>query len=321
MEHGVLAKGSALYGRKTAHIRLEPLGMGAFPELFPNNSFERNVEFYAAFGGVPYYLEKLSGSKSATVNIREQLFDRRGGLFEEVEFHLRAELREPDVYRSILASMGRGQAKLTDIAAASGIPRQDMDKYLKTLVRLGLVRKVTPVTRPAGKRSLYVIDDNFFSLYFRFFEPFRSELALGDTRVAAEALDRDFSTYVGEKFEDVARAAVLRSPDIIQATKVGKWWGRRGNGGGDGKKEEEMDIVALDEKLGEILFGECKWSNGVDGERLLGRLREKSQYVLWPGKGRDRREKFLLVARSFRNRPTGEDVFSLDAGELEELLG
>jgi len=97
MESEALSSKSPLYGRKTGHIKLIPIRFRYFKDFFPNNKIEKNIEFYAILDGIPFYLEKFSDKKSVFENIKEQILDKKGGLYEEVEFLLKEELREPDI--------------------------------------------------------------------------------------------------------------------------------------------------------------------------------------------------------------------------------
>ena len=69
MEKGVLSHKSALYGRKTAHIKLGEIPFYSFYDFFPSNNIEKNIEYYAVLGGVPFYMEKFSDKKNTFHNI------------------------------------------------------------------------------------------------------------------------------------------------------------------------------------------------------------------------------------------------------------
>src|SRR5659263_610187 len=72
----------------------------------------------------------------------------------------------------------------------------------------------------------------------------------------------------------------------IPITSLGRWW----------SKNEEIDLVALDEENKTIWFGECKWSNRKVGTEVYQDLRRKSELVEWHA-GR-RNERFVLFSRS-----------------------
>jgi len=320
MEKGVLSYKSALYGRKTAHIQLKEIPFYSFNDFFPLNNFKKNIEFYAVLGGVPYYLENFQDKKTTFNNIKEQIFDKTGHLYEEIDFLLKEELREPDVYKNIISAIALGQTKVVEIANAAKIKTHDIDKYLKVLIRLGIVRKEIPITAIKSKKSIYSINDNFFSFSFIFSEPFRSDLEIRETKNAEEKLKKDFNTYIGKKFEKLILEEVLQKLNFVQLQKKGKWWGYYRDSGTNKRVELEIDIVGLNENTKEIVFAECKWSENVNAIDLLQKLKEKAKYVEWPNKDKKRREYYILFAKSFKKKSMHEDVYCFELKDIQKLL-
>ena len=73
---------------------------------------------------------------------------------------------------------------------------------------------------------------------------------------------------------------------VLQYTSIGKWW----------SKNEEIDIVALDEETETAYFGECKWSNKKIGDDIYKDLVRKSQLADWHKESR--KDRFILFSRS-----------------------
>jgi AAA+ ATPase superfamily predicted ATPase len=73
---------------------------------------------------------------------------------------------------------------------------------------------------------------------------------------------------------------------VMSFSAIGRWW----------QKNEEIDLVALDEENNTIWFGECKWSINPVGEDLYRDLQRKAGLVQW---GREnRQERFMLFSRN-----------------------
>jgi AAA+ ATPase superfamily predicted ATPase len=89
-------------------------------------------------------------------------------------------------------------------------------------------------------------------------------------------------------FEDVCREYCLElmRDGKMRFTSVGRWW----------QRNEEIDIVALDEENREIYFGEAKWSRKPVGIDILEQLKNKAALVEW-NRGK-RKEHFILFSRS-----------------------
>lgn len=110
---------------------------------------------------------------------------------------------------------------------------------------------------------------------------------------------------MGIVFEKIA-AEFLWKVRPVDFTKIGRWW----------HKEEEIDLVALNDASKEVLFIECKWKTVSKAESLrnLERLKKKTVFVKW-NKG-ERMEYYGLVAKKIEGkdalRKKGFVVFDLD---------
>ncbi|HEX7627663.1 MAG TPA: ATP-binding protein, partial [Candidatus Methanoperedens sp.] len=314
MMESLLGYKNPLYGRKTGHMKVDFLKFKYLKEFFPQNTFEENIKTYAILGGVPFYLEKFEGGISALDNARKEIFSKKGRLYEEVEFLLKEEFREPDIYKGILTAIAHGNAKVTDIANKTGIKASDMNRYLKILIMLGIIGKEIPVTEKKSKKTLYTIEDNFFDFYSMFFEPYRSDIELGELRNLEESLKKNFNAYTGKKFENLVRKEAIRKISPFPISKVGRWWGfYREN---VQRRELEIDIVAFNEETNKILFCECKWLEKANAQKLLNELKEKAKYVNWHNENRE--EYYAIVAKSFAVKT--KQAMCIDLMELEKIL-
>jgi AAA+ ATPase superfamily predicted ATPase len=77
-------------------------------------------------------------------------------------------------------------------------------------------------------------------------------------------------------------------------------------------------IVALNGKTSEIVFGECKWQENVDAQKVLDALKGKSKFVKW--RNEKRKEYYLIVAKSFEKKIEEENVILIDLNDLEMAL-
>lgn len=312
MQRGALSYESPLYGRRTGQWKVLPLPFRHVMGFFPGKGIKDIVPIYAVAGGIPMYLRKIDPALDLSQNILMNIFAKGTFLYEETRFLLQEELRDVSVYESILAAMAAKQ-KLTDIANLAGIPANDLPKYLSVLKNLELIEKQTPVTEKKSKRSLYRIKDNFFRFWFRFAYPFRSELEEGRSGEVLERAREEFIKHVSAVFEDICREAFI-AVEGGRYDEVGKWWGSYREGGE--RRTQEIDIVALDQKTNGIAFAECKWQDDVDSKAVLEQLRQKSRLVEWNNEGR--KEKYVIFAKSFRNRTP--DALLFDLADLERIF-
>lgn len=318
MERGILSYKSPLYGRKTGHLKVRKLKFSSYFEFYPQNSIERNIEFYSITGGIPFYMEKFTSS-STFRNIKREIASKRGRLFEEVEFLLKEEFREPETYKKIIEAIAKGKTKLVEIANYSSIPATQLTKYITALLNLEIIEKEKLVTerKPKSKKVIYFINDNFFDFYFNFIEPFLPDLTIDEFESFEKNLKERFNQYVGKKFERLIREEVVRK--CFRFEKIGKWWGAIREKGE--RKQIEIDVVALNERTKQILFAECKWKSKVNPEKICKELTEKTDYVQWHNEKRE--ETFAVFAKSFKkkiNEFEGKKVHCFDLKDLERIL-
>ena len=164
-------------------------------------------------------------------------------LYEEPEFLLREELREPRVYKLILKGISLGYETLGELVSFTGLDRGNISRYLDVLERLDLIAYELPYGR--RKRGRYYIRDNF---WFRFIYPNLADLELGLVEEVWGKIERELNAYYGRMFERLVREMLrLKILDLGQR-KVARWWHRG----------EEIDAIA--ELENGLLFVEVKWS-------------------------------------------------------------
>lgn len=288
MENKVLGYKSPLYGRRTGQLKMDPLNFTDVAEFFPDYSIDDKIKAYAVLGGVPAYLLEFDSKKDVIENIYENFLRRDRFLYEEVMFLLREELKEPRNYFSILKSIAIGKRKLNEIAQTSLLERNLVGKYLGVLRDLNIIKRKVPVTdrNPSrSKKGLYFVQDNYIRFWFSFIYPNLDLIDSNKIGRVKKIIQGNLETYIGPCFEDLIKELLTRLCDL-RFTRIGSWW----HGG------EEIDVVALNENNGKILFGECKWQNKKVDKGVYEKLLEKKGNVRWRDK--DRREYFALFSKS-----------------------
>lgn len=290
MESDVLGHESPLYGRRTGQIDLQPFSFQQARAAIGYDSTDA-IRSYAVTGGTPMYITLFDYNRSLAANVRKEILSPTAVLYNEPEFLLRTELRNPARYMSILEAVATGQTTPNEIAGETGIDSGPLSKYLQTLRRLRLIDREVPVTASAkqSKRSRYRVADEFLRFWFRFVEPNRSSVEEAPATVYEGTIEPNLADHVAATFEDICREAVweaVRQGEIGPFSDVGRWWYR----------EDEIDIVGLNPNTDQILFSECKWTNQPVGQSLVSRLRDKADRVRW---GPDSRtETFALFSKS-----------------------
>ena len=288
MEKHLMVYSTPLYGRRTKQMRLESLQFKDLYTFFPDIEIAELIRIYGVLGGTPAYLLEYEDDIFST--IEKRILIREEYLYRDVEFVLKEELREPRYYFSILCSIAAGNTKLGGIMDDSGLTRDITSKYLGVLTDLGIIQRSIPITEGLGSRKgLYKIRDNYFRFWFRFIYPNIDQIEMGNTDFVIEKIKEHFTQYIGYVFEDIV-LEVLRYRSgkwmlPFEPTRIGRWW----------DKTEEIDILALEERTGDMLYGEVKYSKKKVGPEIIDELKRKSEKVRVKAK---RNESFMIISRS-----------------------
>ncbi len=320
MEREVLAERSPLYGRRTGQLRLMPLSYRDSGYFFSEYPAKEKLIAYGVLGGIPAYLNQFAlrssnySQRMLEQHIKSELLTPQGYLFDEVNFLLRTELREPRTYASLLHAIAGGATRLNEISQRVGLSPTDVNKYLNVLRELELVKRETRVTERApqkSKRGLYKIEDNYVKFWFRFVLPNRSLIESGNIDLVYQQMIIPYlSQYMGEIFEGICRQYIRhywQEKLKVAPKKIGGYW------------ESNLEIDILTENVdGSHWFGECKWWNAPVGENVLNHLIENASKV--PNQWQRNPRYILFSANGFtdalKQRAEKEEVFLIETNDL-----
>jgi AAA+ ATPase superfamily predicted ATPase len=290
MESEVLLQKAPLFGRRTGQIFLKPFSFADSCKFYPSLSFERCLEFFSIAGGNPSYLKKFSPKSSLDRSIIENILQPEAFLYDEVEFILREELREPRNYFAILKAIALGKNKFGEIVNETGLEKGSLHKYLFILEDLRLIQKEIPITEKSplkSRKGLYKLQDQFIRFWFRYVLPNKRNIEEGTIDYVLKKIKKDFSAVVADNYEAVCQEIVKSHEDeLFSLDRIGRWW----------DKNEEIDLIAVNDEEKKILFGEAKWSKKALGIDIYDDLKRKSCLVDW-NKG-ERSEYFCLFSKS-----------------------
>jgi AAA+ ATPase superfamily predicted ATPase len=258
MMHGAILDPSApLYGRAREILKIRPLAAGWITDALHLSAAD-GVVAYSVWGGIPRYWELASEYAGLESSIKALVLDRNGVLHEEPNRLLQEEMRSAVQARSLLATIGSGCHRLSEIAARLNRPAVGLSRPLGLLIDMGLVRRDLPwgESTRSTKRTLYRIEDPFLRFFFRFVAPHQSALELGRTSDVGAEVMKGLPAHVGDAWEELARDSV---PSLGLDGKTWKaaarWWGPDVDG-----RPMEIDVVAESYDGESLLVGEAKWS-------------------------------------------------------------
>jgi hypothetical protein len=291
------------------------------------------MELYFLFGGVIYYyaLSEEYSVRSADDAISKLLMAPNAPLKNEVnDGIIEAFGKASPTYFLVLEAIANGKNTNNEIAAYAGIKETSLFPYIDDLkTMLGVINAsgiATETQKSGSKRNRYFVDDSFYSFWFRFINKNLGYYEIGDFRALKLVIAEGIKLFNGAQFERVARelVALLNRKGTLgfEVNRIGRWWGKN-PGREKGRDREEIDVVALNDKTGDILFAECKWTNEPVGPGLYSDLKRKSGLVQWHND--KRREHYALFSKSgfsaeMQEAAKKEGVLLFDLDAVERVL-
>ncbi|MDK2383902.1 MAG: ATP-binding protein [Candidatus Korarchaeota archaeon] len=289
MEDEVLSSKSPLYGRRTGQWKLGPISPEYLGEFLPYKE-EDLARTYGVTGGVPHYLNLFDPSLPFWDNVERLALSKGGFLYEEADFLLREELRDPSNYKSILEALARGATRLGEVRNLTGLDRGLVSKYLSVLERLDVVAGERPYgSCPKSRRKRYRIRDPYMRFYFRYIQPNKWMIESGLGSELRREVEADYDNFMGPTMEEICREVL---PHRFSARRIEKWWGGEG----------DLDLIMRGAKT---VVVECKWGTA----RVRNEVRMMRRLTSIVG---IRADLYVIVARRFEGRPeSGVRLISL----------
>ena len=280
IEKKILSEKNPLYGRVTGIYKMNELPFSDAIKFFQSYSDEDKLLAYAILGGIPHYLCQFNQALSLQENIVKNVLAKGCVLYNEVEFLIRQELREPSFYNTIIEAIALGNTQLNDIYTKTQLDKAKIRVYLKNLIELQILEREFSVLssdkeQATSMRGLYRITDNFFRFWYSFMFSNLSDLENNDAQgVFTYAVLPKLNDFASPVFESVCREFIReknRKGELsFRASKLGRWWGKLNEtvATDNGKVKQtsvdsEIDILAVDAKSENYILGECKFRNSA----------------------------------------------------------
>lgn len=174
MVNELIRNKGGLHNRVTDRIRLEPftlLETEAFLHT-KNPALDRYsiIQLYMVMGGVPFYLNAVSGQESAMQNIERICFWRNGVLREEFNFLLQALFSKAEQHITILDALSTKNKGLTRNQIVSATRLHNSGRLTALLTELeesGFVQSYVPFGK-SKRDKLFRLSDFYTAFYFKF---------------------------------------------------------------------------------------------------------------------------------------------------------
>lgn len=234
MLDNVIRDYGGLHGRLTATIRLLPFTLNECEQYFKSHGFHlsryETAVAYMAFGGIPYYLDRMDSEKNLSENIDDFFFrdEKIGQEFRDVYTGLYA---TSERYVDVVKALGTKFYGMTrrELAEAIGIEGGGtFTKILDNLHESGITREY-PRYGKERVETVYQLKD-FFSMFYLHFIHGKGQNA-GQWR----SLQRTpaFYSWAGNTFEMLCIEHLPQIKDKLRIATISRnycWHGKGPNG-------------------------------------------------------------------------------------------
>lgn len=253
-----------LFARANKIINLKAFDTSTLKEILTdyNPAFQAEdlLTLYTITHGIAWYVSLLiDAGCTSSEKMVEMLTEENSPFINEGKNILIEEFgADYGNYFSILSCLSEGEETRAKIENITGI--KEIGGYLDRLrTHYKLIEKHTPIgSNSSSKNVRYVIQDNFLTLWFRFFYKYQSYVASGALSQLSRIIKRDISGLEGKMLE---RYFIQKFQESGKYTQVGQYWDRKG--------ENEIDLVAVNEIDGKIDVFEIKKDKSRYDESLL----------------------------------------------------
>jgi uncharacterized protein len=168
-----------LHNRLTEIIQLQPFTLSETKAFFTAKNIKLSnaamVELYMAFGGIPFYLEKIKKGESVSVALERLCFSGVATFKNEYDNLYKALFDRPENYEAVVAALATVKNGLTREAIikkaniAAGGP---FTRTISDLIISGFVTEELPFGK-AKRGSVYRLVDEFSIFYHRFMKNYK----------------------------------------------------------------------------------------------------------------------------------------------------
>lgn len=188
IEKNILSN-TAFVGRINLNLTLGELSLAESNALLKTRNFNvapmGKFMVLAVTGGIPWYIEQIDGSLSASENIQRLCFSPNGILVTEFStiFNDLFKNGRREICRKIVEYLASGPAEQADIARHLNYEQSGaLSSYLKDLIEAGFVSRDNDwdfVSGKIGKLSRYRLRDNYLRFYLKYIEPQKEKIEKG----------------------------------------------------------------------------------------------------------------------------------------------
>ena len=206
-------------------INFEQLSFTETIKYINEESDDDCIFLYGITGGLPVYVSQLENEKLTREEAVKKLFFTNKN--SSVEEAMKKDLREPAYYNRLMQVLSSRVQRVNEISAIVNKPKDIVVPYLKTLIKLSLVKKETPVTEKNNRRKTrYSLKNKSDVFWYRFVVP--SLPIFESTNELPTFDDKEIEEFERDVFIEVCKEYLMEKssqgelPFILN--EIGNWW-------------------------------------------------------------------------------------------------
>lgn len=211
------------------------------------------MQVYSLLGGMPSYWSRFSDKLTVNENIKRAILHPDAFLRDEGTSIISDELRETNVYATILYYLAGGSNKLNELHVNTGYSRAKISVYIKNLMEREIVEKVFSYDNASSinaKKGVYRINNPYLHFYFKYIFKNESKLVtMGPVRFFEFYIANDLDNFYEEHFKSVCTEFLSLLNQMgrlpFKSSRIGEWVGKKGNIDVVMQNDDEDSIVAF----------------------------------------------------------------------------
>ena len=200
-------KSSALFGRVNTEMELGPFKLAETAELLAGKGLDEILEAQMLTGGIPQYLQLLTGYPSIQLALQDLAFTRQGYFTHEYQRIFTSHFGKNPDFEAIVQALARhplGLHREALIEEAQLTPGGQLTSHLRDLASAGFINAAIPFDKSEHSRHVkYMLVDAYLRFYFSFIKLDLKKIRSGQNPHLFAALSQTgrFHAWMGRSFE------------------------------------------------------------------------------------------------------------------------
>ncbi|MDD6579234.1 MAG: DUF234 domain-containing protein [Lachnospiraceae bacterium] len=239
-------------------IEFEKLSFKDSIQFFNEKNREDYVYLYGLTGGIPEFLSKIDGNYMGRFEAVKKTLLHDADDKALPDRAMLNDLREPMNYNRVMQTLSMNVNRVNEISKNVGKPKDIVVPYMKSLMKIGLVDRETPVLeRGNRKKTRYSIKNTADIFYYRFLVPSLPRYISSGKLIDFQQSDlKDFerTTFI-QIAKDYIKEMDRKKQLPFALSDMGNWWENNDEDG----TSTDFDIVCSgkDENGEAFSFSRC----------------------------------------------------------------